>query len=113
MAKLADAPDLGSGEETHAGSIPVTPTNPFVGIWRFLIWLLLWQWDCKFCWFCSGCKSHHLLRFYHSRDETYKPTAPTTSLVNGTKGISGGVVYLRNHSTVGVNLFIFYNHTLP
>ncbi len=27
MAKLADAPDLGSGGEIHAGSIPVTRTN--------------------------------------------------------------------------------------
>lgn len=27
MAKLAHAPDLGSGEEIHAGSIPVIPTN--------------------------------------------------------------------------------------
>ena len=27
MAELADAPDLGSGGEIHAGSIPVTRTN--------------------------------------------------------------------------------------
>ncbi len=27
MAKLADAPDLGSGGEIHAGSIPVTRTS--------------------------------------------------------------------------------------
>ena len=27
MAELADAPDLGSGGEIHAGSIPVTRTS--------------------------------------------------------------------------------------
>lgn len=27
VAELADAPDLGSGGEIHAGSIPVTRTN--------------------------------------------------------------------------------------
>lgn len=30
MAELADAPDLGSGGEIHAGSIPVTRTNTVI-----------------------------------------------------------------------------------
>ncbi len=47
MAELADALDLGSSEETHAGSIPVSRTNN--RYLKYLFFLFLCKLAYKFC----------------------------------------------------------------
>lgn len=76
VAKLADAPDLGSGGAIRAGSIPVTPTTsifmdgfhiPYTNFelpwFKFVNWLPANQsfTGQKLCYFHSRCESCRLL----------------------------------------------------